>query len=298
MASVIDHNSKTIPDVFWERYRAADSAALKVALYIFENGIKNEDEIGLDLNIPLFSVKRSLDFWRSAGLFNNSENEKEQDTSLKPVKHRLSHSDVASALLSDDNIATLLQETQKLLGRELSFSESRLLVETIQETGLDAQCILMLEEYYLNTEHSKKVLTDSCRSARSMTKEIPVSYKSFEEQITLMEVRYYNLKKVSELLGIDPSEFTKKEKGLITRIFEEFGYDCTFISEVLTRKPDATVPYIFTVLKDWNRKGYRSISDARLLSLSADTFQISAQDSKKTETSTFMNAVKRNRKDR
>ena len=44
---------------------------------------------------------------------------------------------------------------------------------------------------------------------------------------------------------------------------EDYGYDEAFIGEVLLRKPDAGVPYIHTVLKDWHRKGYATIADTR-----------------------------------
>ncbi len=298
MIQLNNENTISLPEVFLTRYRSADSAALKVALYIFECKTVEENEICEALNLSENTVKRSLEYWRSAGLFSESSASKQiHSTPLEPVKRHLTHSDIASAVLNDDNVAMMLQETQKLLGRELSFSESRLLVETIQDTEFDPQCILMLEEYYLNTEHSKHVLTDTCRTARNLSKESVSSYSSVEQHILLMESRYDNLLKVSELLNAQASDFTKKDRGLINRIFEEFGYDCSFISEVLIRKPDANLPYIFSVLKDWNKKGYHSISDTRLLSPASDIIHINDKGIEKIEGSTLKKAVKRNRKD-
>ena len=291
-------NPISLPDVFLNRYRSADSAALKVALYLFEYKTAEEKEICEALNLSENIVKRSLDYWQSAGLFSESTSVKPIPTKpIEPVKRHLNHSDIASAVLNDKSISMILQETQNLLGRELSFSESRLLVETMQDTEFDPQCILLLEEYYLNTEHSKHVLTDACRTARNLSKESVRSYSSVERYILLMETRYDNLLKVSDLMKTEVSDFSKKDKGLINRIFEEFGYDCTFISEVLIRKPDANLPYIFSVLKDWNKKGYRTISDTRLLSPASDVIQINNKIIDNNEGSTLKKAVKRNRKD-
>ena len=164
--------SVRLPDVFLKRYKSADSAALKVALYLFECGSAEVTDIESALGISSASVERSLEFWRSAGLFedNISVSSVGANNTIEPVNRHLNHSDIASLILSDSSISMLLQETQKLIGRELSFSESRLLVETIQDCGLDAEAILMIESYFQNTEHSRKVLTDTSRAAREMAK--------------------------------------------------------------------------------------------------------------------------------
>ena len=55
----------------------------------------------------------------------------------------------------------------------------------------------------------------------------------------------------------------------IDQWFEEYGYDEAFIEEALMRKPDAGIPYIHTLMKDWHKKGYASISDTRVAPLNA-----------------------------
>ena len=144
-------NPISLPDVFLNRYRSADSAALKVALYLFEYKTAEEKEICEALNLSENIVKRSLDYWQSAGLFSESTSVKPIPTKpIEPVKRHLNHSDIASAVLNDKSISMILQETQNLLGRELSFSESRLLVETMQDTEFDADKIYnMCADYVL-----------------------------------------------------------------------------------------------------------------------------------------------------
>ena len=112
-----------------------------------------------------------------------------------------------------------------------------------------------------------------------------------------MESRFHNLLLVADLLKSEPSDFSKKERSLVNRIFEEYGYDSDFISEVLTRKPDANIPYISTVLKDWHKKGYTTISDTRLLAPAVEVYQTSVKNNDKDTESTLKKAVKRNRKE-
>ena len=299
MITLKNNASVRLPDVFLKRYKSADSAALKVALYLFECGSAEVTDIESALGISSASVERSLEFWRSAGLFedNISVSSVGANNTIEPVNRHLNHSDIASLILSDSSISMLLQETQKLIGRELSFSESRLLVETIQDCGLDAEAILMIESYFQNTEHSRKVLTDTSRAAREMAKEGLVSYDSVSARVSLMESRFHNLLLVADLLKSEPSDFSKKERSLVNRIFEEYGYDSDFISEVLTRKPDANIPYISTVLKDWHKKGYTTISDTRLLAPAVEVYQTSVKNNDKDTESTLKKAVKRNRKE-
>jgi hypothetical protein len=56
---------------------------------------------------------------------------------------------------------------------------------------------------------------------------------------------------------------TRSTKHTILSWKEKYLYGTDFIQEVLLRKPDATVPYISTVFKDWYKKGYRRIEDTR-----------------------------------
>ena len=300
MISFENSDSVKLPEVFMNRYRSADSAALKVALYLFECGTADENEIAEALGISLSSVERSLDFWKSAGLFDQKAIAKDinANSQIQPLKRHMNHSDIASLIMTDNNISLLLQETQKLLGRELSFSESRLLVETINDTQLDAESILMIEAYYQNTEHSKKVLTDSCRTARDFVKEGISSFASVQDRIVLFEKRYHDLLQVADALSTDPGDISRKERKLINRIYEEYGYDISFVSEVLIRKPDANLPYIDAVLKDWHKKGYKTISDTRLLSPASDAYQMTSQKQETNSESTLKQAVKRNRKER
>ena len=286
----------SFPECFVSRYRTADSSALKVAVYVLMNGTADESSIAEELGISQSAAQRSVEFWKDAGLFVDGTGDAVQVPQEKPLikaRRHMTQNQIAVALLGNEDYAVLLQESQRLLGRELSASESRLLIETITECELSVPSLLMLESYWLNTEPAKNVLTRTASTAREWSELGVRTHDAAESALTLMEKRYEHAKEVASLLKTDASEFSRKERKLINKIYEDYGYDGAFISEVLIRNPDANLPYISSVLKDWNKKGYRSISDARLLS--APPASVSADrmyDSVDTE-SLFLKAVRK-----
>ncbi|MBP1554717.1 MAG: DnaD domain protein, partial [Oscillospiraceae bacterium] len=213
----------------------------------------------------------------------------------KPVakRHRhMSQNQIAVALLGNEEYAVLLQESQRLLGRELSISESRLLIETVTEYGTAVPSLLMLESYWLNTEPVKNVLSRTASTAKEWSELGIRTLEEAEAALTAMENRYSYAKSVASLMKTDVSGFTRKERRLINTIFEDFGYDESFVSEVLTRNPEANLPYISSVLKDWHKKGYKTISDVRLLS-SAPSVPVRSRPADDDGDSLFWEAVRK-----
>ena len=78
-----------------------------------------------------------------------------------------------------------------------------------------------------------------------------------------MEKHDAYVNEVAKLMFVSPEDFTRRQKKTISSWLDEYSYDISFVSEVLLRKPDATIPYINTVLKNWYKKGYKTVSDTR-----------------------------------
>ena len=273
MISIKDTTAERVfPESFVSRYKSADSAALKVAVYLLIHGTADESVLAEELGISHSAAMRSVDFWKDAGLFVDGPEQLLDSVPVKPVAKRqrhMSQNQIAVALLGNEEYAVLLQESQRLLGRELSISESRLLIETVTEYGTTVPSLLMIESYWLNTEPVKNVLSRTASTAKEWSELGIKTLEEAESALALMENRYFNAKAVAALMKTDVSGFTRKERRLINTIFEDYSYDESFVSEVLTRNPEAGLPYISSVLKDWHKKGYRSISDVRLLSNAA-----------------------------
>lgn len=282
------------PESFASRFRTADSAALKVALYVMMNGPSDESDIAAALGIPEASVQRSLDYWNDSGLFGDSpEPEIMKDSvPLKKVRRHMSHNEIAVALNGNKEYAVLLQESQKLLGRELSVSESRLLIETVTENGITVPALLMLESYWLETEKVKNVLNRTARTARTWSDQGIRTLEEAEAELGRMEESYHRAEETAAVLKTEVSGFTAKDRRLIDTIYEKYRYDGSFISEVLARNPEANLPYISAVLKDWHKKGYRTISDVRLNSLSSSAAPAVSADTKDSD-SLFRRAIRK-----
>ena len=97
----------------------------------------------------------------------------------------MSHSEIAVALNGNADLAVLLQESQKLLGRELSVSESRLLIETVTENGISVPALLMLESYWQDTEKVRNVLNRTARTARSWSEQGIRTIEEAESELAL-----------------------------------------------------------------------------------------------------------------
>ena len=109
----------------------------------------------------------------------------------------------------------------------------------------------------------KKVLTETARTAKEWAELDIRSVETAEHQLQLMETRRSRHSSIAKLLGRADDDLTRSERKRIDEWFEQNGYDEAFVSEVLLRKADAGIPYIHSALKDWHKKGYRSISDTR-----------------------------------
>ena len=260
----MDNGGISLPGVFARRYASSDGPALKVAVFLMLNGEAEPEFIASSLGMSPEVVKRSLEYWEDAGLLtDDSQVSPSPAAAPEKRKPRLNHSDMARAVLEDPSLGALLRESQRVLGRELSMSESRLLIEIYEETGLPVPVLLTAEGYWNANAKDGKTLSRMVRTAREWQKLGIDTLPAAECRIELMEQRSRNHARAAKVLGVPEEDLSSSERKRIDQWFEEYGYDEAFIDEVLLRKPDAGIPYIHTVLKDWHKKGYATIADTR-----------------------------------
>ena len=251
-----------LPSSLISSYTDVDGAALKVALYLLTHNEASLDELKANLPLNENSILRSLNYWLENGLIDNSPQNNAEEKINKSSIH-LTHDEMSKAVLLNPELSTLLQESQVILGRELPLSESRVLIEIYQNYLPSVYGILNLESYWNTKVTSKKVITETLYTAREWNNLNLSSEKEYEDQIKLMERHDDYICKVSAILSLSPDSLTRKQKKTIASWSDDYNYDPGFVSEVLLRKSDATIPYINTVLKNWYKKGYKTISDTR-----------------------------------
>ncbi len=266
-----------LPDVFTDNIATADSAALKVGVYFLQKMQAVPDEICRELHLSSASVTRAIQFWLDNYLI--SETPVLMDQPLPPYKtpepiktgkKSLNHKEMAEAVLADPDLSVLLQESQQVLGKELSNSESMHLISIYQDYLSSPFALLNIEQFWMSHVPPRKVLKETEYTAKEW-KELGISkIDEFEERIAVMEKNMAYLEAVSKLLGEDVNEMSRKTKRIIVHWLEEYGYPIEFVREVLIRKEDANVPYIDSVLKAWHKKGYKSINDTRETPVNVD----------------------------
>ena len=250
-----------LPSALIESFINADGAALKVAIYMLIYEKVSIDELRSNLPISDEAINRALLFWEENGLIENIKEVSSENVIKKTNK--LSHDEMSKAVLLNPEISVLLQESQQILGRELPISDSRVLIEIYQNLLPSVYAILILESFWITRVPNKKVLNETLYSAREWNNLGIKEESEYDSQIKRMENNDAYIKEISQVLSISSDDLTRKQRKIISSWMEDFSYDKAFVSEVLLRKPDATIPYINTVLKSLNQKGYKKISDTR-----------------------------------
>ena len=250
-----------LPSALIESFSNADGAALKVAIFMLIHEKASLDDLSSNLSISTDAINRALLFWEENDLITQIK-ETSTESSNKKMSH-LTHNEMSKAVLLNPEISVLLQESQQILGRELPLSDSRILIEIYQTLLPSVYGILNLESFWVSRVPNKKVLTETLYSAREWNNLGIKNESEFEYQIKKMETNDTYIKEVSKILSIIPEDLTRKQRKIISSWNDTFSFDKEFVSEVLLRKPDATIPYINTVLKNWYNNGYKNISDTR-----------------------------------
>ena len=294
-----------MPESFCSRYSETDGPTLKTGIYILLHGFTDTASLCAELGISEDIASRAVKYWNSVGLFDELQSDSgtgdEQKTfeskevkavKLEKVKHHMYQTELAVALNGNPAYASLLQESQILLGRELTTSESVSLIELSESTSVAPQLILMVESFWVSHTDKSKILRKTSYTVRDWNKEGINNWNEAERRIELMELREERYESVAKLMDCTDG-FGASERKRIDEWFEKMGYDETFIQEVLLRKGDATIPYIHSVLKDWYSKGYKKVADTRV---SPVNIQPHPDDGKKSDL--FKNAVRRTRKDK
>ena len=261
-------NLDGFPVSFIERYRSADSSALKVGLFLLFGNIADIDGISKELSIPISDVERSLNYWLAAGFLTDASAEKKKpDCShvKKPVipqnERRMPTTKIAKYLRNPE-IAALLQEAQAYLGRTLSQNESERLLCIYEYDELPVEVILIIVAY--SKKRAKRNLIGFIEKIAREWKEdeIDTSIKA-EEHLAVLDMRERRYKLISELLDTDVSVFKFRDRLYIDQWFEQLGYDGVLVEEAKLQSGNNSVAYLNKILRSWSEKGYRTVKDTR-----------------------------------
>ncbi len=264
-----------LPSALREYYRRADGPALKVALLILCSGNCDPDYISDTLSMSEELVARSLSFWQKAGLLDEKNDiagdapatALQAQTSPSPAKKQqvpLSPERVRELSLRDPEIATLLQETQRFLGRTLDTLESRTLLEIYEYDELPVEVILMIVAYCVPRMKNRRALVSMTRRiADDWFEQGVVTASEAEAHLKQLELREQREGQVAEILALEDPSFSKSQKMHIARWYEEYGYGPEMIREAYLLKGNNSIAYINKILQGWYNNGVKTVRDAR-----------------------------------
>lgn len=266
-----------------EDIRLASENQLKVLLYILRNNGENltEKSVGEQLNIAEGDVKDAVSFWVDRGVLTSQgdipqgKKEEKQIETLAEIKQkprplsRVQKPDsifVSRRISEDNDLATLVQETQVILGKPISNGDTATLVMLHDTDGLPCDVLLMLIQYC----HS--IGKDNMRYIEKMAigwaSEEITTIERAEEKISNLEKYGEAWNRVSAIFGIQNSGSpTKAQQENANRWINEWHFSDEMLREAYERcvnkKNSFNITYTNGILKNWNKQNISSLKELK-----------------------------------
>ena len=170
---------------------------------------------------------------------------------------RLSAADINRMAQKDSNVALLLQETQLLMGRELTPSQTSLVMELYSEYGLSPQYIFTLITYCVSNGKRNMNYIGSV-AAGWMEKGI-TTVEQAEAEICRLQESHSREAQVKSIIGIRDRNLSTSQKAHVTRWFEEYNMSTDMIRLAFDKMVDNTgkvsFPYMDKMMLNWHSQG-------------------------------------------
>lgn len=266
-----------------EDIRLASENQLKVLLYILRNNGDNltEKSVGEQLNIAEGDVKDAVSFWVDRGVLTSQgdipQGERAEIPDETPVEikkkprplSRVQKPDsifVSRRINEDNDLATLVQETQVILGKPISNGDTATLVMLHDTDGLPCDVLLMLIQYC----HS--IGKDNMRYIEKMAvgwaSEEITTIERAEEKISNLEKYGEAWNRVALIFGIQNSGSpTKAQQENANRWINEWHFSDEMLREAYERcvnkKNSFNITYTNGILKNWNKQNISSLKELK-----------------------------------
>lgn len=171
------------------------------------------------------------------------------------IAPRLTLKESLERINNDDNLKFLLKETPKILKRNITSTDTIIIVSFIDWTGISVDLVLMLMDYCALINK---------RSAKSIEKE---AYNWINHGIDTHEKAENFIKENLKLIKIQQdviyathkNHLTEREKAFVKKWVLDFGFDIKMIKlaheRALMRKGEKDFSYINGILTSWFKKG-------------------------------------------
>lgn len=240
-------------------------------LYLYalrNNGSFTAAKAARDLRHTEAEIAGAAERLRKEGLFSGGERDRLPLPPEELPQYRAE--EVAAAAKKDSGFTAVLEETQKLMGKNLSRSEVDTLFGIYDYLGLPPEVIILLVNYCIETTR-ERMGPGRLPSMRTVEKEAYtwfnreiMTLEQAEEYLLLRRRRTGQLSEIKAVLQINSRNFSATERGYV-----ESWLDMGFDSEAIALAYDKTVvktgtlqwKYMNSILNSWHGKGLHTVDE-------------------------------------
>ncbi len=270
-------------------------------------------------------VKDAISFWRGAGIIEVLDGEAktefevkndaqvtapkrsekmsptveekggEQEKKLKKSNElpRYTSEELAVILESREDIVSLINESQNIIGKVFNLKEISVIIGLIDYLGLDSEYVLILLTYCVSID--KKSLHYIESTAFSLYDAGVTEPAQLTEEIRRRELAASSEGQIRKIFGIGTRAFTSKEKKFIYSWLNDMRYTVEIITRAYEVSANATgkasFPYTNAVLERWNSENLRTLEEIE--AADKKNQESAANDSSSFDTDDFFAAAVR-----
>jgi DnaD/phage-associated family protein len=278
------NNVFAVPSAVVDDYiKLAGGNNLKVLLFVLRNAGQqiSEEDVSKRTGVKPDDVRDALLFWEQTGLLTMRGDEITPGTIEREVpgaaqrqapehpaanikkielerEPRFFPKEIARAVRDDKGMSFLFKECERIFGRTLKHNEQNSLMVITEETGIPAECTLMLVEYCssvgkLTPAYMKGIAVDWLVRGIMTIGAAETEIKVLKEANSLES----RLKRLFEM----NSAFSRAQKDLIKK-WSTYGYDDVMLSEAYQITLDKTgkmaFPYMDKIIEKWHSEGIKT----------------------------------------
>jgi len=273
----------------------ADAGTLKVLLVVAAGGNLSKEKIAREVGCDVDAVTEALGFWRGAGILTaDMAPEKKKPVAIEEPKEQVQASEeptVAPPKVVDSaapvtpapatqlprynteqlvallekrrELATLIDECSRILGKVLNTHETGLLLGIVDHLNVDGEYLLLLLAHCAKT--GKKSVRYVEKMAVGLYDEGVTSLAALQECLKRKEEADEVEGQIRTLFGMSSRALTAKERRHVDAWLFTYHYGMDVITRAYEMTVDAigksSIPYTNSILERWNAAGLRTLDE-------------------------------------
>ena len=255
----------------------ASREELRVLLAIIECGGEcDEDELSRLAAVSRSRCAAALTLWESEGIIARGDTpeipREERATIVEEFEERItlgelrkSTSREAARTVRDENLASMIDECARIMGRAaLSSEEIKELEVLYSALALSPEYIISLAAH-LSRASERVTVTSLARKADELSRKGIVTFEELDSYIGMQERESATDKEIRRALSIRGRALVPDELELFHKWSEKFGYSMEIIKAAHNKAVMATggrsLAYMDTLLTAWHEAGCKTVDD-------------------------------------